>query len=41
MALDPSYKNVTLRNEVREGCAFTPEELTVNRSRCMPYRDNV
>ena len=41
MTLDPWYKKVTLRKEVREGRAFTPEELTVNRSRCMPYGDNV
>ena len=41
MPLDPWYKNITLRKDVREGRAFIPKELTVNRSRCRTDGDNV
>ena len=41
MPLDPWYKSPTIRKEVREGRAFIPEKLTVNRSRCGLKGDNV
>ena len=41
MTLDPWYKNVTLRKEVREGCAFIPYEFSVNRSCYWPYGGTV
>ena len=41
MSLDPWYKKSTHRKEVREGRAFIPEELTVNRSRCRLDGENV
>ena len=41
MTLDLWYKIVTLHKEVREGRAFIPKELTVNRSRCRLDGENV
>ncbi len=41
MTLDLWYKSPTHRKEVREGRAFIPKKLTVNRSCCRLDGDNV